>query len=135
MKEMMKILKSIVIVVVGVATLLGVGFLWLAWDTGMFPDYGVESGYYGQFNRVKHTIEALPDLRIADHWMHKDISLEDFGFFLVDGGSLTTRVDFTEGSPQMAEKSKKWIEQFIRTQIASNQAAQATAPAAADPGR
>lgn len=49
----------------------------------MVPDVGSELGYYGQFNRVKHVIEDMPDVRIVDHWKHRDVTLEDFGFTLL----------------------------------------------------
>ena len=86
--------------------LLGVGWLWLMWEIGELGDWGLESGYYGQFNRVKHVLEAIPHVQVANQWQHHDITLEDFGFYLVVSNDRSVRVDFWENSPQMEERDK-----------------------------
>ena len=88
--------------------------LWLGWQWGSFPDYGVESGYYGQFNRVRHVLEDMPNVTIVDHWQHQDISLEDFGFALMVEGTQNVNVTFSENSPQMRMRSKQKIRSSSR---------------------
>ena len=85
----------------------------------MFPDYGVESGYYGQFNRAKHVIQEMPNVSIVDHWQHEDVSLEDFGFTLMVDGNRKVGVTFSENSPQMRMRNKKKIREFIQKETDS----------------
>jgi len=101
-----------------------VAVLWFLWEFGRFGNWGLESGYYGQFNRARHVIEAMSNVEITNSWMHEDISLEDFGFFLVVNGTNQIRVDFWEGSPQMKERNKRRLWEFVERQIGSNQASQ-----------
>ena len=91
--------------------------LWCAWSWGMFPNIGAESGYYGQFNRVKHVLDEMPQLQVTNDWQHHDITLEDFGFYVVVNGAHSVRVDFWENSPQMKMRDKSRIREFIEEQI------------------
>jgi hypothetical protein len=93
------------------------GWLWLNLN---IPDQGWEFGYYGQFNRVKHVIEDMPDATITNHWQHKDISLEDFGFTLVLDGGSQVDLTFSENSPQISMRNKQKIKKFIKKEIESN---------------
>lgn len=99
--------------------------LWFLWELGSFGDWGWESGYYGQFNRVKHVIDAMPRVQITNSWMHKDISLEDFGFSLLVNGTDPVHLTFWEGSPQIKERDRHRLREFVERQIGSNQAPQA----------
>ncbi|HSV99792.1 MAG TPA: hypothetical protein VLI39_06450 [Sedimentisphaerales bacterium] len=117
---MKNVRKSVPIILLAVAIVVATDSLWLAWQGGVFPDFGVESGYYGQFNRVKHVIERMPGVRIVDLWMHKDVSIEDFGFVPDIDGGRTVAVDFSESSPQMAEWNKRRIREFVERQIAAS---------------
>jgi len=96
---------------------LGIVWLWLMWEIGELGNWGLESGYYGQFNRVKNVLETMPNVQITNSWQHHDITLEDFGFFLVVDGSRSARVDFWENSPQMKLRDKEQIREFIKQQI------------------
>ena len=99
--------------------MLGVFCLWFAWEYGLLPNYGLESGYYGQFNRVKHVIESMPNIVIKDYIQHKDVSLEDFSFILLVDGIKEVEVRFWEDSSQMKEKSKTRLREFISEKIGS----------------
>jgi hypothetical protein len=113
-------MKTIRKIVLGVVLLQVLGFLWLLWQLGVFGNWGLESGYYGQFNRVKHVIEEMPGVVIVDHWQHHDVSLEDFGFALLIEGDRKAQVNFTESSPQIKERNKSKLRAFIRKEIDSN---------------
>jgi hypothetical protein len=97
-----------------------------AWQIGLFPNWGLESGYYGQFNRVKHVIESMPRVTIQKEWLHEDLTLEDFGFTLTVEGSNSIDVMFWDGSFQMKTRDKSQIRQYILESINSNNASQAT---------
>ena len=84
------------------------------------PNYGCEFGYYGQFNRVQHVIEDMPNVDILDHSQHQDVSLEDFGFALMVDGTQKVDVTFSENSTQMRMRSKKKIREFILNEMDSN---------------
>jgi hypothetical protein len=114
---------------------VAVAILWFLWELGRFGNWGLESGYYGQFNRVQHVIEAMSNVEITNSWMHEDISLEDFGFFLLVNGTNAVRVDFWENSPQMKERDKRRIWAYVDGQISSNQASQAIGAGAPQPER
>jgi hypothetical protein len=118
--------KTIGKALLGITLLLALGFLWLLWDVGMPGDWGLESGYYGHFNRAKHVIEDMPDVAIVDSWQHQDLSLEDFRFLLRVEGTQEVTVSFSENSPQMGERNKERLREFIQREIDANQAAEAT---------
>lgn len=90
--------------------------------SGFFlPNYGWEVGYYAQFNRVKNVIEHMKGITIIDHWQHKDVTLEDFGFtLLVDDFTNKIEVTFEENSPQMKLRKKQKIREFVQKEIDSN---------------
>ena len=100
--------------------------LWFGWSFGIFPDVGAESGYYGQLNRVKHVIESMPNVVIIDHWLHKDVTLEDFGFTIKVDGNRELNIQFWENTPQMKERSKDRLREFIQEEIDSNKGFQST---------
>lgn len=104
--------------------------LWFGWSFGMFPDIGAESGYYGQFNRVKHVLESIPGVVIVDHWQHHDVTLEDFGFTLQVGGSDAVQVQFWENSTQMKERNRTRLMEFILREIDSAKSSEAMADGA-----
>ncbi len=93
--------------------------LWFAWGIGIIPDLGLESGYYGQFNRVKHVIEDMSGVTIVDHWQHKDVSLEDFGFTLRLSDGSEVNVEFLDATPEKNERNQKRLRQIIEKQINS----------------
>ena len=106
--------------------------LWFGWTYGVFPDVGAESGYYGQFNRVKHVIEDMPDVQIVDSWKHRDVTLEDFGFTLFVGGCRRVDIRFYDNTPEKNEKNKSRLRETIRKQLDSNKSMQATPNGAPD---
>lgn len=92
------------------------GALWFAWELGAWGDGGWESGYYGQYNRVKHVIEEMPRLQITNTWKHHDVTLEDFGFFVLVDGSRSARVDFHENTAAMRERDRGRLRAYIEEQ-------------------
>jgi hypothetical protein len=82
-----------------------------------------EFGYYGQFNRVKHVIKSMPNVRIVDCWQHRDLTLEDFGFTLLVDGIREVKVKFLDGSPEKKMRRKGRLREFIQEQIDANQPA------------
>jgi len=104
--------------------------LWFGWQYGMFPDFGLESGYYGQFNRVKHVIESMPNLAIVDHWQHQDITLEDFGFTLLVDGVREAQIRFVDGTPEKRERHRAKLRQIIQAQVGSFKAPDLEGPVA-----
>ncbi len=113
--RIMKMQKDILFSLAIPVAILVLVCLWVA----LFADHGGEFGYYEHFNRVKHVMEEMPNVTIIDHWQHKDISLEDFGFTLIIEGKRQVEVDFTENSPQMKMRSKSKIREFIQEKIDS----------------
>ena len=81
------------------------------------PNYGWEIGYFGQFNRVKHVIEEMPDVTIVDHWQHQDITLEDFGFTLELSGGEQVKINFWDKTAPMKERNKERLRQHIELEI------------------
>ena len=116
-KKLLLLLGSALFVLV----LAGLIVLLAAWQFGGLPDYGWESGYYAQYNRVKHVIESMPNVRIVDHWQHRDLTLEDFGFTLMVDGTREVTISVHDGSPQMAETRKDMVRKVIQMQIDANQ--------------
>lgn len=104
-------LSLIVLIPMALAT------LWFMWELGRFGNWGVESGYYGHFNRVKHVIEKMPDVVITNQWLHHDVTLEDFGFYLLVNQTNSVQVNFWEHSAQMNERNKTAIRSFIEQEI------------------
>jgi len=92
------------------------------WINLALPNYGWEFGYYGQFNRVKHVIEDMPRVQIVDHWVHEDISLEDFGYTLMVDGGRKVNVNFYDGTPEKSERSKSKLRAIIQAQVAASKA-------------
>jgi hypothetical protein len=113
MMKRKQILKGLGIVI----AVLGVGWLWLMWEIGQFRNPDVEFGYYGQFNRVKHVIEDMPNVEILDNWQHHDITLEDFAFTLLIDGGRQVSVTFSENSSQMKMRDKSRIRKFIEEKL------------------
>ncbi len=113
---MKRILKKLALSVLALLP-LGLLVLWFGWTYGTFPDVGAESGYYGQFNRVKHVIEDMPDVRIVDHWKHRDVTLEDFGFTLLVSESGRVDISFYDGTPEKNERNKCKLKSIIQKQL------------------
>ena len=94
--------------------------LWFLWEVGLLGNWGLESGYYGQFNRVKHVLEEMPNVEITDDWQHNDLTIEDFGFSLVVDEYQNAHITFYEGSPEMKMRDKTHIREFIEQEIKKN---------------
>lgn len=122
-----KIIPWVLLGIPASLALLLLGFIGLMWINFNAPDQGWEFGYYGQFNRVKHVIEEMPDVTIVDSWQHKDISLEDFGFTLLLHDGDTVDVKFFDGTSEKTERNRKKIKSIVQRQIDSNKAKQGIA--------
>ena len=80
-----------------------------------------EFGYYGQYNRVKHLLEAMPNVRIVARWRHDDLTLEDFGFTLLINGIRLVQVNVYENSLEMRTRRKGRLRELLQKQIDANQ--------------
>lgn len=103
-----------------IAVLLFVGFVtWITFDSSV-PNFGLELGYYGQFNRAVHAIEDMPRYTLIDYGLHKDITLEDFTLTvrLPDGQEAT--IWFYDETPAMKERSRKRLKKIIEQKIAES---------------
>jgi len=63
---------------------------------GVGGNFGVEIGYYGQFNRVRRILDESTEWKVVKSWVHEDVSLEDFAFTLEDNRGERVQVDFRE---------------------------------------
>lgn len=104
----------------------GAGTLWLLWDVGCLGHPGLAFGYYGQFNRVRHILTDMPTVQVTNQWMHRDVTLEDFGFGLLVNGTSSVRLDFLENSPQMKERNPERLRASIDHVIQEARHADAT---------
>jgi len=80
-----------------------------------------EFGYYGQYNRVKHILEAMPNIMIVARWRHDDLTLEDFGFTLLMDGTRLVQVNVHETSLEMRTRRKGRLRELLQKQIDANQ--------------
>lgn len=122
----MKILTTLGAAVGGLVIAVVILAVVFVWDAGIGPSFGMAIGYYGHFNRVKAVIESMPNVKIVNHWQHKDITLEDFGFTVLVDGNREAKVNFWENSPQMKQRDKPRLRKFIQKEIDSNQALERT---------
>lgn len=113
MKTLNRMISLSLIVLIPAA----IGIIWFLWNNGLMGDWGFESGYYGQFNRVKHVLEEMQNIQITNYWQHHDVTLEDFGFYIRVNDDQSLRIDFGENTEQMKEKDKKRIKTFIEEEI------------------
>ena len=100
------------------ASLTGVIALFWAYAFAPFTSPWIEFGYYGQFNQVQRIIRSIPELKIANHWQHHDITMEDFGFTVAHRDGATFQIDFWENSPQMKFSRDADIRHFIDSFVA-----------------
>lgn len=59
---------------------------------------GLPFGYYGEFNRVKWRLQDIGSIKILDHFQHRDLRLEDFGFTLQTNGGMKFHIEFYDGN-------------------------------------
>ncbi|UCG56625.1 MAG: hypothetical protein JSU70_17395 [Phycisphaerales bacterium] len=85
-----------VLLTIVVAALLCLSALWACpLTTWLFPNIGLPVGYYGQFNRVKWRLNRVAGIRILGYHQHKDLSLEDFWFYLQTEDGLKFDLKFS----------------------------------------
>ncbi len=82
-------------------------------------DSDSEFGYYGPYNRVKHVLESMPNVRVVAYRRHEDTVLEGFGFTLLLDG--TREVQISAYAPEMRTWRESWLREFIQRQIDANQ--------------
>ena len=63
---------------------------------GFESNIGLPFGYYGRLNRVISRIKDIPNTRVVRTWVHKDTSIEDFGFLVQTQSGLQFRLQFAE---------------------------------------
>ncbi len=125
-----------------IATLAGIGIamLVIAFISVVIPpgeNTGKESGYYGEFNRILHSLERMTNIAVVGTWMNKDITLEEMGFTLQTDNGQQFRMSFDERNP-IRKLRKHKLDQALRVMIAEEQSGQPpgganVSPAAGDP--
>ncbi len=105
--------KRIAKIVLGViATLAGIVIVVfaIAFISVVIPpgeNTGKESGYYGEFNRILHSLERMTNVTVVDSWMNKDITLEEMGFTLQTENGQRLKISFEERNPIRKMKKEK----------------------------
>lgn len=104
----MKTRKMLTILVLAVVPIVAI----LAWIlfvvfSCLSPNVGLPFGYYGEYNRVRSKLKRVPGIQVVSTHLHKDITLEDFGFVLQTDNGLRFRLQFFDG--------KKTYELFKRS--------------------
>jgi len=61
------------------------------------PNVGLPFGYYGEYNRVRSKLKRVPGIQVVSTHLHKDLTLEDFGFVLQTDNGLRFRLQFFDG--------------------------------------
>lgn len=61
---------------------------------GIGPNLGLPFGYYGRFNQVMSRIQAIPEVRILETSLHKDVELEDFHITVQTKDGREVRLSF-----------------------------------------
>ncbi|MCE9614234.1 MAG: hypothetical protein K8T26_08155 [Lentisphaerae bacterium] len=123
---MKRILKGILLTIGGILAALTVlstiGLLHL-WYIGDLGNWGLELGHYGQYNRVRHVLDAMPNVHMVSGELSQSAPpkpvMHEFAFWLTvegyDGPAL--RIEFKKGSPQMNMRNKTQIRTFILEQL------------------
>ena len=84
---------------------LGIGIFILALGTYFLSlgppgrNNGKEYGYYGDFNRASNAVLAIPGVRITNSWLNPDLTLEEFGFYVVTQTGQSVPISFGERDP------------------------------------
>ena len=99
-------------VLLGLAPLVFLG--WYRWDSSQ--NRGLEFGYYGAFNRIRHGLTALPGVTIARDWANQDITLEEFGFDVTTNRGEAIHLFFGEKDPARALSGDR-LAQLLATRI------------------
>ncbi len=76
---------------------------------------GKEYGYYGDFNRASNALLAIPGIKITNIWLNPDITLEEFGFDVVNAEGQAVHIAFGERDP---------LRKLSRTQLTAALAAE-----------
>lgn len=100
---------AVIVVTAALAFLLHIGAIYTPWKVG----------YWGKYNQVRAVIAQIDGLQIIDTWTHQDITLEDFGFTVVDRAGRRWQLDFHENSPQMRLRTDEEIARYIRSHLAT----------------
>ena len=80
-------------------------------------NYGREFGYYGQFNRILHVIEDLPDVEVVEYWYNEDLTLEDFQYTIRVENKYRITIYFPDGSPEKYETDREKIREYVYQKI------------------
>ena len=71
--------------------------VWYCWDSSQ--NHGLPFGYYGEFNRVKHALTAIPGVTVTSDWANHDSDLEEFGFDITNSAGRAIHLFFAESDP------------------------------------
>ncbi|MEO6754016.1 MAG: hypothetical protein ABIP85_19730, partial [Chthoniobacteraceae bacterium] len=87
--------------VLSVCVLLGLApvsyIAWYRWDSSR--NRGFEFGYFGDFNRVRYALVAIPGITVTRDWANKDMSIQEFGFDITTSTGQTIPLAFQESDP------------------------------------
>jgi hypothetical protein len=70
---------------------------WYRWDSAQ--NRGFESGYFGEFNRVRHALDAIPGITVVDAGANHDLTLEEFEFHITTSRGQRLHLAFAETDP------------------------------------
>lgn len=93
---------------------------WYRWDSARNRDF--EFGYFGDYNRIRHHLAAMPGVTITREWANHDVTLEEFGFDVTTGAGQTIPIDFQETDP-VRNLSGEVLTRTLMTKIQSKASA------------
>jgi hypothetical protein len=106
--------KAIVAIVLFVA-LAPMGLIvWYRFDSS--TNHGLNFGYYGSVNRLKHALTTIDGITITREWANEDVTIEEFGFDIATKSGQTIRLNFQE-SDQIRVLSGERLTQELTKRI------------------
>lgn len=110
-------------VVFGLSPLTLMGWWW--WDSS--ENHGLNFGYYGVFNRVRHALSGIPGVTITREWANNEVvTIEQFGFDITTN-SKKIALGFGEADPfrdLSGERLTRALTEKIQTENSSGRTAE-----------
>ena len=97
------------------------------WEWDQNQNRGYHHGYWGEYNRIRDALTLVSAGTAQQIYLNKDITLEEFGFSVVQSG-ITIRLDFGETDSVRKLKGDKLIE-ALKTMIQEKMSVQQAGPA------
>lgn len=131
-KRIAKIILGVIAALAGIVIVtFAIAFISVVIPPGENTDK--ESGYYGEFNRILHSLERMTNITVVDSWMNKDITLEEMGFTLQTDQGQQLKISFGERNPIRKLRNQK-LDEALRTMIEEEQNVQQAGGAYVLPG-